>query len=130
MREACDHYLRSGVPPFEGASNEQYALESSDGVILAASDADVSIFAGHLTRLAIDTLLQRDPSLFPNSMYLVGLEQAWIFKAPFHTIPIATDHLIQLQQESSTPVSPEVECDSITFLKELIEKMNDADPST
>jgi len=128
MREACDHYLRSGVPPFEGASNEQYALESSDGAILAASDADVSIFAGHLTRLAIDTLLQRDPSLFPYSMYLVGLEQAWIFKAPFHTIPIATDHLIQ--QESSAPVSPEVERDSMTFLKELIEKMNDADPST
>jgi hypothetical protein len=110
------------------ATNEQYALENSEGTILAASDAEVSIFAGHLTRLAIDTLLQRDPSLFPYSMYLIGLEQAWLFEAPFDTIPIATDHLIQ--QESSTPVSPEVECDTIAFLKELIEKMNDADPST
>ncbi len=128
MRGAYYQYLTSETPPFERATNEQYALENSDGTTLAASDADVSIFAGHLTRLAIDTLLQRDPSLFPYSMYLVGLEQAWIFKAPFHTIPIATDHPIQ--QESSAPVSPEVECDSMTFLKELIEKMNDADPST
>ncbi len=127
MREAY-HYRTSEAPPFEGATNEEYALENSDGTILAASDAEVSIFAGHLTRLASDTLLQRDPSLFPYSMYLVGLERAWLFEAPFDTIPIATDHLIQ--QESSAPVSPEVECDSMTFLKELIEKMNDADPST
>lgn len=112
----------------EGAFNEPYALESSDGAIVAASDAEVSIFAAHLTRLVIDTLLQRDPSLFPYSMYLVGLEQAWVFKAPFHTIPIATDHLIH--QESSAPVPPELTSDSMTFLKELLEKMSDADPST
>ncbi len=128
MRGVYYQYLTSEAPLFEGATNEQYALENSEGTILAASDAEVSIFAGHLTRLAIDTLLQRDPSLFPYSMYLIGLEQAWLFEAPFDTIPIATDHLIQ--QESSTPVSPEVECDTIAFLKELIEKMNDADPST
>ncbi len=126
MREAY-HYRTSEAQPFEGATNQQYALENSDGTILAASDAEVSIFAGHLTRLAIDTLLQRDPSLFPYSMYLLGLEQAWLFEAPFDTIPIATDHLIQ--EESSTPISPKVECESIAFLKELIEKMNDADPS-
>jgi molybdopterin/thiamine biosynthesis adenylyltransferase len=128
MRGAYYQYLTSEAPPFEGSANEQYALENSDGTILAASDAEVSIFGGHITRLAIDTLLQRDPSLFPYSMYLIGLEQAWLFEAPFDTRPIATDHFIQ--QESSTPVSTEVEGDSIAFLKELIEKMNDADPST
>lgn len=126
MREAY-HYRTSEAALFQRATNQQYTLENSDGTILAASDAEVSIFAGHLTRLAIDTLLQRDPSLFPYSMYLLGLEQAWLFEAPFDTIPIATDNLIQ--KESSTPISPEVECESIAFLKELIEKMNDADPS-
>lgn len=128
MRRVYYQYLVSEAPPFDGTINEQYTAESSNGEILAASDAEVSIFAGHLTRLAIDTLLQRDPSLFPYSMYLVGLEQAWLFKAPFHTIPIATDHLIQ--QESSTSLSPEVASDSMTFLQELLEKMSDADNST
>jgi len=128
MRRVYYQYLTSEAPPFDGKINEQYTAENSNGEILAASDAEVSIFAGHLTRLAIDTLLQRDPSLFPYSMYLVGLEQAWLFKAPFHTIPIATDHLIQ--QESSTSVSPKIASDGIIFLKELLEKMSNADNYT
>jgi molybdopterin/thiamine biosynthesis adenylyltransferase len=127
MKKVYSQYLTSEAPPFEGASSEQYALENSDGTILGASDAEVSILAGYLTRLVLDTLLERDPSLFPYSMYLVGLEQAWVFKAPFHTIPIDTNDLIY--QESSEPVSPEVVFDSMAFLKELLEKMNDADPS-
>jgi len=72
---------------------QNYAAEDMNGNVMSATDADVSILAYHSTRLAIDTLLGSEPSSFPYSMYLIGLERSWVFEAPFHTIPIETDHL-------------------------------------
>ena len=53
-----------------------------------ADDADVSVIAGHASRMAIDLLIPRDPSLFPHSVYLIGLAGQWIFDQPFETRPI------------------------------------------
>jgi sulfur-carrier protein adenylyltransferase/sulfurtransferase len=53
-----------------------------------ADDADVSVIAAHAARMGIDMLIPREPSLFPNSVYLVGLLPAWIFSQPFETYPI------------------------------------------
>lgn len=55
---------------------------------LVADDADVTAIAAHAARLAIDTLIARAPSTFPNSVYLIGLAKHWIFDAPFDTYPI------------------------------------------
>ena len=62
-----------------------------DEEVLTASDADVNVIASHTTRLILDTLADPMCSQFPQSMYLVGLKNEWLFKAPFHTIPIETD---------------------------------------
>lgn len=107
--------------------NEPYRLENQVVGVLEASDADVNIIAGHLTQLAIDTLLFKEPSSFPYSMYLIGLQKEWIFKAPFHTIPIDTTSL-NLQKESD-PVLPETAFEELDFLKRLLEGEDNADSS-
>lgn len=62
--------------------------ETRAAVPLIADDADVSVIAGHVTRFAIDTLLARDPSMFPVSAYMIGLAKGWEFGGPFETFPI------------------------------------------
>lgn len=69
-------------------ATDDYALEGTNGNILIAGDADVGIITYHCARLAIDTLLEYEPSMFPYSMYLVGLAQGWCFSEPFDTRPI------------------------------------------
>jgi molybdopterin/thiamine biosynthesis adenylyltransferase len=59
-----------------------------DGLPMIADDADVSVIASHAARLAIDTAIPRDPSIFPHSVYLIGLSKGWIFDQPFETHPI------------------------------------------
>lgn len=38
--------------------------------------------------MIIDTALQEQPSIFPYSLYMIGLRKAWIFTQPFDTRPI------------------------------------------
>jgi molybdopterin/thiamine biosynthesis adenylyltransferase/ubiquitin-protein ligase len=125
MKAAFHQFLSVQNAPISGTATERYILESTVGEVLEAADAEVSIIASHLTRLATDTLLAREPSLFPYSMYVIGLQKAWVFKAPFHTIPIDTSKVVHL--ESSDPVSPEVCSEGIGFLRELLEKIQNAD---
>ena len=56
-----------------------------------ADDADVTVIAAHAARIAIDLLLDRTPSWFSSSAYLIGLSPAWLFSAPFDTYPIDFD---------------------------------------
>jgi sulfur-carrier protein adenylyltransferase/sulfurtransferase len=55
---------------------------------LIADDADVTVIAAHAARMAIDTLIPREPSTFPYSTYIIGLAKGWIFENPFETYPI------------------------------------------
>jgi sulfur-carrier protein adenylyltransferase/sulfurtransferase len=105
-------------------SVRKYELEEANGIILAASDADVGVISAHAARLAVDTLLERNPSHFPYSMYLIGLEQAWVFEAPFSTIPIATDHLLDLVPGREIDAALLVE--ATDFLGRLIEQAQQA----
>jgi hypothetical protein len=73
-------------PPAPYAS----APDSPEAAIMVASDADVAVIAHHAARLALDALAEREPSLFPYSMYLIGLARGWHFDQPFQTIPIDT----------------------------------------
>lgn len=75
-----------GVEPPEGAIN--YGAVDLEERIVIASDADVTTLAGQATQLALDTLLDRTPSHFLHSAYLVGFAKSWIFDQAFHTIPI------------------------------------------
>jgi len=125
---AAYHHFTSKTPAYDLFVTHDYAAENADGHVLSASDADVGILAYHATRLAVDTLLGREPSMFPYSMYLLGLARSWVFKAPFDTIPIETGHLLREQSTDSVP--SEVLSDNVAFLTDLLEKEPVADSSS
>lgn len=115
---------QKGVEPPDGAID--YGAMDSEERIVIASDADVTTIAGQTTQLALDTLLDRDPSHFLHPAYLVGFAKNWIFEQAFHTIPI----------ECSAPAnwSTVVETDEATrdeaaafIIKLLEEHASDAD---
>jgi molybdopterin/thiamine biosynthesis adenylyltransferase len=72
-----------------------------EGAPLLADDADVSAIAAPAARLAIDTLLARDPSLFPYSAYAIGLAPGSVFSEPFQTFPIDTGAQPVLEPEKT-----------------------------
>ena len=118
MRSAFYEFLSVQDAPLPMISSEPYRLENPEGLILEASDAEVSIIAGHLTHLTIDTVLLREPSLFPYSMYVIGLQKGWIFHAPFDTTPIDTNSAVA--QSESTNISSDVVNQGIDFLNGLL----------
>lgn len=75
VRDAFYSHL-STLPkaPFDSAQN----YDGSEEQPLTAYDSDVGFIATALTRLAIDTALSRDPSVFPYSLYLLGMRCEWI----------------------------------------------------
>lgn len=66
----------------------QYGLALDESPPLIADDADVSVIAAHMTRMALDALTRQDTA-FPHPAYAVGLKAEWIFEAPFDTWPIS-----------------------------------------
>ncbi|GGA02846.1 ThiF family adenylyltransferase [Dyella caseinilytica] len=86
MRRAVDNWFREKDVPVPRADVD-YGQRQGD-VTMIADDADVSAIAAPATRLAIDTLLAREPSYFPNSMYIIGLSPCPLFEQPFVTYPI------------------------------------------
>ena len=74
-----------GVPWF--GDDREYDSQAPNGPTLIAADADVSVIAGHASRLALDTLMRPVASEFPHPAYVIGLAQAWIFSAPFDVRP-------------------------------------------
>lgn len=122
MRAAYDDYTSKNPYSEKDKIIENYTVENSSGQIFTASDADVSVISAHLTRLAIDTILNSDIPLYPYSLYLIGMSKAWVFDQPFCTIPIATD---DLEIEEKSPVlNKEESADIIKFLTDLIENIN------
>ncbi len=127
MRRAYARYICKYPFSDDIASSKSvrdYQMEDTLGIILAASDADVSVISAHATRLAVDTLLGRNPSHFPYSLYLIGLEQAWVFEAPFSTIPIATAHL--LDETAKPEVDVALLAGTTGFFTHLIEQAEKA----
>lgn len=86
MRAAIEAWCADQGRPIERSAEDYEARRS--GSPLVADDADVSVIAAHAARLAIDTLIPRNPSMFPSSVYLIGLAEGWIFDQPFDTRPI------------------------------------------
>lgn len=85
MRRAIENWCSDQGKPIERAAND---YGGGPGGAAIADDADVTTIAAHASRMAIDMLIPRDPSSFPNSVYLIGLAKGWIFENPFETYPI------------------------------------------
>jgi hypothetical protein len=127
VRRAFVQYAHENPLPGAG-TNLPYALDQGEGPIMIASDADVSIIAHHAVQMAADLLVEREPSRFPHSLYLVGLARDWVFEQPFHTIPISTEGLPRRATDSETE-TPAIKMtdDNIAFVKQLLEKHRGTD---
>lgn len=112
-----------GFPDIENTTDDPYQYEAEEGKVMTASDADVSVIASHMTRIAADTVLELNPSTFPYSMYLIGLSKDWIFNEPFETQPIKTDHL-EIESKEKT-ASKDEQIKNAHFIKTLLEKAID-----
>lgn len=127
MRAAYNWYCDQNPPP-EGALVADYTTSEDDGQVLAASDADVGILAHHAARFAVDTLLA-EHSVYPYSLYLIGLAQWWVFHAPFHTIPIATDELIA-QSNAQKSQDADAQARGLQIVRDLLVKLADGTQTT
>jgi molybdopterin/thiamine biosynthesis adenylyltransferase len=85
MRLAIENWCCDQGKPMPRPAHRYGGVPRVPGI---ADDADVSVIAAHAARMAIDLLIPRDPSVFPHSVYLVGLAEGWIFDQPFETRPI------------------------------------------
>ncbi len=123
---AAYHEAIADSPEPDPSGGGRYAAEGSDREPLVASDADVTVIAGHAAALVLDTMLCPEDSTYPNSMYLVGLKEGWIFTQPFQNIPISME---DLAEETAEPDDPGAASEGARFLLELVEKETDARPT-
>lgn len=75
-------------------SDIDYGSEHDEQAMIA-DDADVSVISAHLSRMALDTLRSADQSDYPESAYLIGLRQDWIFEVPFETRAVTLPRIAQ-----------------------------------
>lgn len=127
IRDRLNRYFKEhGAPQTKGISD--YTAVNREDRVIAASDADVTIIAANATKLALDFLIEREPSDFPYSLYLISLTQERIFKEPFYTIPI------DLKNVQSTITEPELTKDeadeNLNFIEQLISKEKNEDSPT
>ena len=113
---ASDIANSKGVDPPEPVAD--YAMAAPDDQIVTASDSDVGLIATSATSMALDVLLEREPSAYPAPAYLIGLKRDWIFDQPFHVFPVECTGNV----DWSKPVDTDDESRSqgAEFIKQLI----------
>lgn len=121
----CDDF-----PAPELRTKTEYVTENGGGEVVVASDADVAIIAHHAARFVADTLSESDASVYPYSMYLIGLAKWWVFEAPFATIPLATDHLLLRDETAEQTEIEDAAADNVEFVVSLLEKVRATPRST
>jgi hypothetical protein len=87
---------------------------------LIADDADVTSIAGPAARMAIDLLIGRDPSLFPHSVYAIGLGVGSVFTQPFETHPIDLGEMPAI--DKSVALSDQEKAAELASILELFAK--------
>ena len=95
---------------------------------LIADDADVTVIASHAARMAIDTLIPREPSTYHQSVYLIGLAKGWIFDSVFETYPIDVGAPIVAPAQGE--VDPEEAKAELLRIAELLAEHKDEDSSS
>ena len=101
-------------------TQNSYSATDCSGKTIIALDADVSVIAGHATRMAIDLLSRCIPSIFPYSIYLIGFSKGWVFKEPFYTIPIDITGIKSHASSIGLPIKDDE--DNIKFIKGLLDQ--------
>ena len=115
--------IRQAMTQFYGAADARPPLAAGrgyDGSVgqdraLIATDADVSVFAAHMTAYALDALVDHDPSVYGATAYVIGLKQGWLFEGPFDTRPLTVD--APVRERSTVPNVAELD---VAFLSELL----------
>jgi hypothetical protein len=125
MRRIIETWCANQGKPNARAASDYGGAEEAP---LIADDADVTAIAAHAARLAIDTLMARTPSAFPNSVYLIGLSKGWIFESPFDTYPINVDQPpSSARQADSEPNEVAAEIERVVQL--LVDYQNATSPA-
>jgi molybdopterin/thiamine biosynthesis adenylyltransferase len=122
MRGVYNLFCNENPPPVLQVERD-YSAENAEGEVMTASDADVSIIAHHVVRLATDSLRPSEESEYGSSMYLVGLSCWWVFQEPLHTIPLNTDAFIY--EEAENPKNLGNLPEQLEFINNLIQKQKD-----
>ena len=94
---------------------------------LVADDADITVIAGNAARLAIDTLISREVSLFPKSVYVIGLKAGSVFSQPFETFPLDVENT--LSQDEGAKLDPAEAAKEAMRVLDLLVKTKDAAPT-
>ena len=123
IRQAIENWCLERGKPIERAAMD---YGGTPGAPLIADDADVTVIASHAARMAIDLLIPRYPSAFPNSVYLIGLAKGWIFEYPFETYPIAVGPPAVAQVEEA--IDPQEAITELARILQLFSRQNAASP--
>lgn len=125
MRSIIENWCAERGKPMARPAN-RYGGEPDQPAI--ADDADVTVIAAHAARLAIDSLIPRVPSSFPNSVYLIGLSKEWLFSQPFETYPIDVGPPEPPAPEEE--IDPAVTAEEVARIVNLFKEYKDATSST
>lgn len=123
MRQRIDSWCSSQDAPIPETS-VPYGTNEAEPQI--ADDADVCTIAGHLSAFCVDTLLERQPSHYSFSVYLIGLRPAWIFNQALEVKPIDVGAPDEMAKPSVDP--EEIKTELIT-IGEMLGKHRDATSS-
>lgn len=74
--------------PIPAQPTQDYGAPNADGEVMVADDADVTVVAAHLARLAVDALLRAEDSTFEHSVYFIGMRKNGMFDCAFDTLPL------------------------------------------
>lgn len=110
-----------GVPWI--GDDRDYDSKTPEGPPLMADDADVSVIAGHASRMALDTLMRPEASAFPHPAYVIGFAQVWIFTEPFDVRPVDFTHEGTWQSEITQGQTDK----AIERIVSILERDSDAD---
>ncbi|MBA9068844.1 hypothetical protein FHR71_002594 [Methylobacterium sp. RAS18] len=110
-----------GIPAQANPAADPYG-GGPDGTWVA-DDAEVSIIAAHLARLATDAVARGADTIFPSPAYVIALREGWMFAAPFETWPIDLPRATEWSPET-TATSVE---QSLALIRELMPAVADDD---
>ena len=126
-KDASPFDIRDALAAFYAAAEEPPPIALGrgydgqvNGEVWTATDADVAYISSVMAAIALDALIDREPSRYDAHAYVIGGERAWIFEAPFHIQPIRADAAIRT--DYSAPKDNGVEKE---FIDGLIEKKLD-----
>ena len=117
MRRAL-HQSLEDKQGFPGTGDMDYSSVDEHDRIVIAQDANVGVLSNHATQMALDVLADRTSRKFPHAIYLIGLDEAWLFDQPFRTIPIDLSNV--QPDEEQIESSPDETKKSIEIIRQMI----------